>query len=184
MEFLYHYYEKSRGPFRNLSDLPSYRADEVLAQLKSGGDSFASQRDEGYMDRRRELEALARKRFVEKGGFPVRRNPHYMVVGPCKWLASWYKNSAFVRIHISEFDVNALSFTYGDMFPTFSARAIDEKEYRREIYTYKEILEVIRRYGLPQIWNEHGRLGPERYVEVQVWTDEPADQFRLGLRTE
>jgi len=36
-----------------------------------------------------------------------------------------------------------------------------------------ELPEVIRLYGLPQEWNKDGKLGPERYIEAQVWDDEP-----------
>ncbi|MNL74204.1 hypothetical protein D3C87_1997980 [compost metagenome] len=49
----------------------------------------------------------------------------------------------------------------------------DGKEYRRNIYTYKEIVQLIHKYGLPQVWNKDGAQGPERYIEVQVWDDEP-----------
>lgn len=47
-----------------------------------------------------------------------------------------------------------ISFTYGDSHPTFSDRVNDGKEYRKKLYTYDEILEVIEKYGLPQDWNE------------------------------
>ena len=45
-----------------------------------------------------------------------------------------------------------LSFTYGDSHPTFSEKIYDGKEYRKKLYTYKEILEVIDKYGLLQKW--------------------------------
>lgn len=59
------------------------------------------------------------------------------------------------------------------LFPTFSPRVNDNKEYRKKIYTYEEIIEIIKKYGLPQNWNRDGLYGPERYIEVQVWEDEP-----------
>ena len=61
--------------------------------------------------------------------------------------------------------------------PTFSPRVTDGKEYRRKVYTYEEILDVIARYGLPQDWNDDGAKGPERYIEVQVWTDDQIKQY-------
>ncbi len=39
-----------------------------------------------------------------------------MVVGECPWLATWFKNSDYVRIHIKDFDMKTVSFTYGDSF--------------------------------------------------------------------
>ncbi|WP_222850428.1 hypothetical protein [Paenibacillus tengchongensis] len=169
--YLYHYYERSRGPFRNLSELEPEEASRVLESIRQSGDVMAAQRTEGYMERRRELEAMARSLFLAKGGKPQRTVPHYMVLGPCEWLSSWYKEPAFVRMHISDFPPDTLSFTYGDMFPTFSPRVQDQREYRGQLYTYTEILQLIAKYGLPQEWNKDGTGGPERYIEVQVWAD-------------
>ncbi len=171
MEFLYHYYEKERGPFRCLMAEREERAREILRDLREQGDAFAAQRDEGYIPFRREVEALARERFIEKGGYPVRRAPFYMTVGASDYLASWFKEPAYVRVHISQLDTKAISFTYGDMLPTFQPRFGEGYALAGELYTYVEILEVIKKRGLPQVWNEHGRLGPVRYVEAQVWID-------------
>jgi hypothetical protein len=92
-----------------------------------------------------ELEQIAREIFLFKGGKPIRTVPQYMVVEECEWL----------------------------MFPTFSPIVTDGKEYRKQVYTYDEILELIKKYGLPQEWNKDGKYGPERYIEVRVWSDEP-----------
>jgi hypothetical protein len=173
IDYLYHYYEKIDGPFRNLSDLNINEAQKVLSKIKAKNEVFASQRYDGYLERRLELEQIARKIFISKGGKPVRNVPHYMVVGECKWLKTWYKEGEFVKIHISKFDRDTISFSYGDLFPTFSPRVTDNKEYRKNVYTYEEIVELIKKYGLPQEWNEDGRYGPERYIEIQVWSDEP-----------
>lgn len=108
--------------------------------------------------------------------------PHYMVVEHSPWLSSWFENSVFIRIPIEEFDTKTISFTYGDSHPTFSPwpREDDWKEYRRKLYTYDEILEIIERYGLPQDWNNEGKYGPERYIEAHIWSDETIDQYRAG----
>ena len=59
----------------------------------------------------------------------------------------------------------------------FALKCADGKEYRKKVYTYGEILDIIDRYGLPQDWNDDGAHGPERYIEVQVWTDEPIKRY-------
>ena len=41
-----------------------------------------------------------------------------------------------------------------------------------------EILKIIDKYGLPQEWNNNGEFGPERYVEVHVWSDETINKYR------
>ncbi|QUI21815.1 hypothetical protein HZI73_05675 [Vallitalea pronyensis] len=173
IEYLYHYYEKSNGPFLNLSDYSLQEAKGVLQNLKKNNHIMAAHRYEGYMERRIELEQMARALFEAKGGKPVRKSPHYMVVGKCAWLQSWYNNGDCIKISLKDFDKDTLSFSYGDMFPTFSCRVTDNKEYRRKIYTYKEIIHIIAKYGMPQDWNSDGQHGPERYIEVQVWDDAP-----------
>ena len=176
--YLYHYFEKSIGPFRNLSDLPIEKAQEVLIKLKNERpESFAAKRDSNYMQRRANYEVIVRNLFIEKGGKPTREAPHYMVVEACPWLNSWYTEGSFVKIPVTDFDLDTISFTYGDMHPTFSPIVNDGKEYRKKVYTYNEILKLIEKYGLPQQWNEDGRFGPERYIEVQVWSDETIEKY-------
>lgn len=174
---LYHYYEKAIGPFKTLSDLSEREADRILSILRARGTTFAAKRSLDYMKQRRELEAMARELFIKKGGIPTRRAPHYMVVEPCEWLKNWYTEGLFVKIPIEEFDFLTISFTYGDMFPTFSNKIKDGKEYRKKLYLYPEILELIQKYGLPQKWNADGKFGPERYIEVQIWSDETIKKF-------
>lgn len=61
--------------------------------------------------------------------------------------------------------------------PTFSPLVTDGREYRKKLYTYEEILGIIDKYGLPQEWNEGGAHGPERYIEVHVWSEEVIKKF-------
>ena len=89
-----------------------------------------------------------------------------------------YENSDYIKIPVEEFDMNTLSFTYGDSMPTFSPTINDGREYRHQLYTYKEILKIIDKYGLPQDWNDDGKYGPERYIEVHVWSDETVGRYR------
>ena len=179
---LYHYYDRTIGPFRNLSDLSVEEAGAVLARIrqeKPGSQSAG--RDPLYVEHRRRCEDILRKEFARKGGRAERLAPHYLVVEHSPWLNTWYENGAFLRIPVEEFDKRTLSFTYGDSMPTFSPFIDDGKEYRKKLYSYEEILDIIERYGLPQSWNDDGRFGPERYVEVHGWSDEVIGRY---LQTE
>jgi len=92
-----------------------------------------------------------------------------MILGPAEWVRSWYPHPAEVCVPIQAFNARALSFTYGDSFP--SMRFKDGKPYRGQVYTLDELPGVISTYGLPQDWNADGKHGPERYIEAQVWED-------------
>ncbi|WP_327204913.1 hypothetical protein [Paenibacillus sp. Leaf72] len=166
---LYHYYDESTGPFRNLSALEPQEAEKVLQQIRSQKRGFASSRSTDYLDIRRMLEERARDLFIVKGGKPLQKYPHYMTLGECPWLLDWYPQGKAIPFSIYDFEPDILSFTYGDLFPAM--RYNDGKPYRGQVYTISEIADIITSYGLPQAWNAHGDKGPERYIEVQVWDD-------------
>lgn len=176
--FLYHYYDKKVGPFRSLSDLPVDEAERVLDRIRNDKpDTQCAKRQKSYIQDRLCYEKILREEFLKKGGKIERKTPYYMVVEHSPWLSSWYEDMSFIKIPIEEFDVNTLSFTYGDSHPTFSPKVNDGKEYRKQLYTYEEILDIIKRYGLPQDWNDDGKFGPERYVEVHIWCDETIKKY-------
>ncbi|PZT53464.1 hypothetical protein [Paenibacillus silvae] len=172
----YHYFEKRRGPFRNLSSLTVAEAEAVSQQIRQQGRIFASQRSSDYMIIRRELEQLAYDKFTAKGGRPLQTYPQYMTLGRCNWLESWYVDPEYVNIPWEELPAEVVSFTYGDLFPTM--RYEDSKPYRKQVYTKDEIIELIRIYGLPQEWNAAGEQGPERYIEVQIWDNRVVRTYR------
>ncbi|WP_127585574.1 hypothetical protein [Paenibacillus koleovorans] len=166
-QYAYHYFEASEGPFRSLTELPEKDAESVLRRLRERGKSFASQRAADYLTIRRELEQRVRGEFQAKGGRPVTRVPVSMTLGPCPWIQSWYESGQFVRIPLSDLQPSAISFTYGDLFPTM--RLQDGKPYRAQVYTLAELPALIEKFGFPQVWNAAGAAGPERYIEIQVW---------------
>jgi hypothetical protein len=171
---LYHYFDKSTGPFRSLSDVSDCEAERLLATIATDRPAcFCAKRSPDYMQLRRYYETILKEEFLKKGGILQRTAPHYMVVESCPWLETWYENPDCICIPISHFDLRTVSFTYGDSHPTFSDRVNDGKEYRKQLYTYDEILKIIDKYGLPQNWNADGQHGPERYIEAQIWCDEP-----------
>ena len=176
---LYHYFDKTTGPFRNLSDVSVDESKTVLETIKATKpESQCAKRHDQYVEYRRNCERILRMEFEKKGGRIDRDVPHYLVIGHSPWLYSWYDEPDFIKIPIEEFDTNTLSFTYGDSMPTFSSRVNDGREYRKKLYTYPEILKIVEKYGLPQEWNNDGKFGPERYVEVHVWSDETIGRYR------
>ena len=169
--FLYHYFDIKKGPFLNLSAFGISEAIKIQNEIVQNKIGFAAYRNSGYIERRIELEKIAYNIFTEKGGKPKSKFPHYFVIEECKWLETWYENAGYVKCNIENFDINELSFTYGDLFPTFSDKINDKKEYRKKVYTYDEILKIIDKYGFPQDWNTEGLKGPERYIEAHYWNN-------------
>jgi hypothetical protein len=168
---LYHYYERCRGPFVNLSDLPPDEAEQVLDSIRRAGRTFAGKRAPDYLTVRRDLEARVRVLFEARGGKPLRARPHYMTVGACPWLLEWYEQGCELCIPLSTFAPEQISFTYGDTFPAM--RFQDGRPYRGQVYILEDLAGWIEQYGFPQEWNPDGRHGPERYIEAQIWDDTP-----------
>jgi hypothetical protein len=174
-DYLSHYYECARGPFLNLSDLPCDDAERLMAKIRQVDNVFASKRGSDYLEIRRNLEETVRKLFIKKGGKPHRKSPHYMILGSCPWLKAWYLDGRELRVPLSHFHRTIVSFTYGDTFPAM--RFQDGQPYRGQVYTLEELPEIIHQYGLPQEWNPDGKQGPDRYIEAQIWANEPIKKF-------
>jgi len=175
MIYLYHYFERKVGSFVSVSGLSIEEAMKIQSQLTTP--FHIENRSEKYYERRKYLEQLVRSLFIEKGGKPILDVPYYMAIGESHFLATWFEGSNHVKIPISEFDLQTISFTYGDTFPTFSPRSTNGMEYRNKVYLYDEILTIIQKYGLPQdSWD--GTYASPCYVEVQVWSDTPIKYYR------
>ena len=177
--YLYHYFEKSKTPFLSLTALPLDEAIEIQNKIISEQKVFAAQRNERYLSRRHEIEKHVRDLFIEKGGKPLKETPHYFVIGECPWLATWYEQADYIKIPIGEFDMQKVSFTYGDTFPTFSPNVTDGMEYRNTVYTYEEAMKIIEKYGMPQDKWDKPVFAQPCYVEAQVWSDEPALRYNM-----
>lgn len=163
---------------KNLSDISLDDANKILREIAITKPNVqCSKRSSDYMYYRLYYENILRTEFTKMGGIIKRKSPHYMVVEHCPWLSTWFDNCSYVKIPIEKFDLRTVSFTYGDSHPTFSDRVNDEKEYRKKLYTYNQILKIINKYGLPQDWNSDGRFGPERYIEAHIWTDDVISEY-------
>ena len=162
-----------------MSDLSIDEAKTILSAIKQAKpNSQSAQRHDKYAEYRQKCENIIRTEFIKKGGIVKRISPHYMVVEHSPWLSTWHENIGHVKIPIEEFDLDTVSFTYGDSMPAFSPTLKSEKEYFHKLYTYSEIIFIIEKYDLPQNWNDDGKYGYERYIEACVWSDEPINKYR------
>jgi hypothetical protein len=173
--FLFHYFEKKDGPFSNLSDLPISQAHEILSDIRKEGQRFASKRTDDYLAKRIKIEEKIRTLFINKGGKPLRDKPQYMILGECQWVKSWYNEGGEIKLNLDLFDSSIISFTYGDTFPTFYYK--DGKPYRNMIYLKNDLDYLIDNFGLPQKVNKNGELGPDRYIEAQIWDNGPIQKY-------
>ena len=176
--FLYHFYDARTGPFRSLTSISQDEAREVIEKIKKERPhSQCAARHDHYVEYRHNCERMLREAFAKKGGIMEINSPHYMVLEFSPWLSTWFEECRYIKIPVEEFDLRTVSFTYGDSMPTFSDSVYDGKEYRKKVYMYDEILEIIKKYGMPQEWNDDGKYGPERYIEAHIWSDKIIQKY-------
>ncbi|MEI6579619.1 MAG: hypothetical protein WCN92_09185, partial [Eubacteriales bacterium] len=83
VHYLYHYFERSFGPFRSLTDLPMEEARQILLERRAAG--YIGNPDvEGFLRKRYDRDKKLREAFIAHGGKPVRVSPIYMMLGEHK----------------------------------------------------------------------------------------------------
>ena len=184
--FLYHYYEKSIGPFMSLTALPIEEARNILLEKKAAG-KIGNPDVEGFLQKRSDRDYRLRESFIAKGGNPRRTYPIYMTLGEHPQWQSAYYTPAVIKIPLSEFTRESVSFTYGDSFAIFNPQLFGDEEYWNKIYFADEILEIIERYGFPpyveydfkrSVYPKDKHINHHlKYVEAHVWDDEILNKY-------
>ncbi|WKN45809.1 hypothetical protein [Tunicatimonas pelagia] len=184
-EYLYHYYETSNGSFQNITQNGYEKAVKIQGKISEG---WNSKRPSNYIELRFALEKRLRDQFISKGGKPTRDDPFYFTLGECKWAKSWYINPGVVKIPLSDFSSEHISFTYPDSMVSFQFN--DEPKlatYRKgcngQVFLLSELSDLISEYGLPSEEKSHAeeRLKYDKYIEAQVWDDSIIEAYKAKL---
>lgn len=182
--FVTHYHRADRPPFANLSEVAELEVDQVLAGLTGGSRRRFGPR---YLPLRRATEARARELFVAAGGRPVRRCPHYFVLGSSSWFAGLYDEPREIRLPLSALTPEVTSFTWTD---SISALGLGEglgvpgptEPWQRGLHLLGDL--DLSRADAAVTTGTADYVGYQRrvlqhYVEVQLWSDEPVAQYLL-----
>ena len=178
--FLTHYYIDQ--PFRTLSDLPPEHVRRVLEEIGEARELEFRLTKEEYLPRRLGIEVGMRAQFVELGGSPKRQSPHYAILGTFS-LYEDDRQMKGVRLPLSLFRSEMLSFTFTDSYFTFSERnlrgvAIPERPYHGHVYRLEDLPALAREFGLPgDRWRDEPDRRFDVYIEAQIWDDEPLFPF-------
>jgi hypothetical protein len=180
-DFLTHYYKRTSRPFRTLSDLSVEEVEAVIGRLQESGPLPFRLTQQQYMIKRRNIERIMRRAFVQKGGRPRRENPHYMVLGSFSlWETSEFEA---VRIPLDHFASKIISFTFTDSFYAFErtslhGKAIPPRPYHRQVFRREELPSLIDEYGLhAEKWKCDPQAEFDVYIEAQIWSDAPLKQY-------
>lgn len=159
-EFLVHY--AAGLPFLSLMDLSPTQRAEVLAQGQVRGAS--RYQDPEYLPTRERVEAALYTGFVEAGGKPLRRHPHYAVLGEIQGADP----SQVHRLPLDALPPWQVSFTWQDSF-TFDAAycqatGLGGHAATGTVFGLWELDAVLRRFpgSKRPAWME---------LEFQIWVD-------------
>jgi len=188
--FVTHYYRESRQPFLNLSDLGESDLLEIMSGLIAERHKGLQHRLFGrkYMAMRRVTEDRLYLRFVESGGRPERRVPHYFVLGESAWFRGLASDMVEVRLPLAALPVEQTTVTWTD---SFTAMEVDQEfdlphacaPYHGQLFYLADIPVLARRYGVPRVGPDQDyagneqRAGGSRFVEVQLWSAIPIREF-------
>ena len=73
--------------------------------------------------------------------------------------------------------MSTVSFTYGDSMQHADQGPFNDKPYKNQVYTYDEILEIVKEYGWI-IKTDNWHWGIPCYIEAQLWSDIPIEKYR------
>jgi hypothetical protein len=182
-DFITHYYKMGTHPFRSLSTLNDREAVEIMWSLYDETLFGARFKDpEQYLQKRRRSEKWVRDEFMLKGGRPTLDYPIYFVLGESEWLITHSPDRSLhkeIRIQLSDFEEEDLSFTYPDSMISFwlgneKPSDLYLPELHGKVFTRKEILAIVDHHGDPEKdWQVPLPPSLAPYIEAQVWNMKP-----------
>jgi len=123
--FLTHYYEAERGPFKNVCDLSEEELDQLIKAEKdvnTAFNRFALGKD--FFKIRRAADDLLIEKYREKFGVMPGCRPSYAVLGKFDRTLSMYRDGRSIRIDISQFSREQVTFMYPDHFVLVWSRGL------------------------------------------------------------
>ena len=187
--YLTHYYE-AEIRLKNICNYDDVEAQAILTGLSESGQR--AWLHPGYLEERREVEAWLYNDFVKKGKRPYLHHPLYFVLGEHNDL--FQKGGFFtsanpkkLKIPLSLFDSEMISFTYPDSMPSFNIPRTKRgkpylKPFHGQVFTLDEITEVVQTYGLPEDrWKVEELWRYDRFIEAQVWDVRPIEKFLQSM---
>ena len=178
-----HYHLPSRAPFLNLSDLDEAEAlpvmDELMRMRKEGQQHRLF--GQTYLRWRQATEARLREEFIRLGGRPVRRAPHYFVLGTSAWFEGLAKEMRGVRVALEALPAEQTTFTLVDSFAAMGCG--EQFGYPRtpppplnRLYRWPDDRQVLADYDVPSDepdadYSDYASRPVHHFVEVQVWRD-------------
>ncbi len=173
-----HYYLPDKKPFLNLSDLTEEQRKPIVDELEER--RLAGKMKRGFPDwyfpQRKEAESNLLQAFLQKGGQPERKAPHYFTLGRSKGIEFGYGNN-FKTVNIPiDMVKDEAYFSIGDTLWTFSKSYTPEINYENswfqgKLYNYTELVKILNEIQLDVEDNQSLAKHKVACVEGLLWSD-------------
>jgi hypothetical protein len=193
--FLTHYYEAERGPFRNVCDLSDAELDHLIAAEKDAETAFnrfALGKD--FFEIRRAADDLLIDKYHEKFGLMPADRPFYAVLGAFDRTLSMYRDGRSVRLDMSRFSREQVTFMYPDHFvlvwskglyppppALFGSSTYSHDVVHDYLFTYDELPEAFRTYSFESriALAKRQDLWVSSYIEAHIWDPDIRKEIRI-----
>jgi hypothetical protein len=189
LDYIRHYYLHDKKPFLNLSDLQEDEMDYIVKKLnhrKESGDMHRGYPD-WYFPQRKEAEFNLREAFINKGGNPERKSPHYFSLGRSLGYEWIYKHN-FKSIDIQIESISSeIYFSIGDTLWTFAKSynpevEFENKWYQGKLYNYKETIQIIEELGVDLLCTESINQHKIFCIEAFIWSDRELNDLLKSIK--
>ena len=174
-----HNYDPDRGAFRNICELPPPEAESVLNDIRATGKRRIRA---NYLQRRLDVEDWLIRESRKKLGSTSLERPIYFFLGDFADGRDPSRPKSYV-FPLAAFPPDMLTFTFPDSMASFPIgmgddHPHDRKAYHDRVFTLYEIKDVVAKFGMPgDRWKTDPSMRHDRFIEVQVWNDEPIRRF-------
>jgi hypothetical protein len=195
--FLTHYYEAETGPFKNVCDLSEVELDRLISVEKDANTAFnrfAFGKD--FFKIRRAADDLLIEKYRLKFGATPPGRPFYAVLGKFDRTLSMYREGRSIRLDISDFAREELTFMYPDHFVLVWSKGLypppralfESSVYTYEpvhdcLFTYDELAEAFRVYSFESriACAKQKDLWVSSYIEAHIWDPDICAEIPRGF---
>jgi hypothetical protein len=178
-DFVTHYFERDKGPFRNICDLSDAEIASIVASERHANTAFnrfAFGPD--FFKIRCAADDLLMQKYSEKFGTPPPTRPYFAVLGEYDRTMTMYRDGRSLRIDISTLAPQHITFMYPDHFnlvwskglftPNFS---YSYQPFHDLLFSYSELPAAITQYGLSPLMAQAKRqeMWVSSYIEAHIW---------------
>lgn len=152
-------YEKELGPLKTLSMLNKSDVYNIYLSESSSVQEAHTATSTRFL-----FEELMLKLFIIKGGKPQQSFPYYFHIAnePNENILAYFKDPEYIKIPLSNFDKDTISFTFGNSGVAFFRR--DNHPTRRKLYILDEFIQVLNDYGTMVNYND-----TNDFLEMHLW---------------